>query len=279
MKISLKYMIVLILPALLFSCTERVDIELDSTYTRLVVEGGITDQPGPHTIHLSLSGDYFGNEPAPKVEGATVTISTDDTTYFLLESAPGVYQTSEDVKGIAGKTYTLNIDGVEIDGESLQYSAESKMPEVPPVDSVAISFNPDWEIWEVNLYAWDPPSREHYLFRIYRNGELLTDTIREYVVTNDDFFNGNYTFGIMVQWMEESEAGVGDTITLEMASITEEYANFIWDVQDESGYNNPLFSGPPANIRGNISNGAIGFFAAYSLLRDTAIIRDKEPRD
>ena len=72
--------------------------------------------------------------------------------------------------------------------------------------------------------------------------------------------------------MEDNVAEPGDSITLEMAGITEEYANFIWDVQDETGFNTPLFSGPPANIRGNISNGAIGFFYAYSSVRASTII-------
>jgi hypothetical protein len=38
---------------------------------------------------------------------------------------------------------------------------------------------------------------------------------------------------------------------------------------------NPLFSGPPANVKGNISNGAIGFFAAYTTSRSRIKVENK----
>jgi hypothetical protein len=31
-----------------------------------------------------------------------------------------------------------------------------------------------------------------------------------------------------------------------------------------AGFNIPFFTGPPANVKGNITHGAVGFFAAYS---------------
>jgi hypothetical protein len=50
---------------------------------------------------------------------------------------------------------------------------------------------------------------------------------------------------------------------VQMSSITKEYYNFIQEVQ-QAGIQIPFFSGPPANVEGNISNGGVGFFAAYS---------------
>ena len=71
-------------------------------------------------------------------------------------------------------------------------------------------------------------------------------------------------------WSRDQDEEVlepGDIVTVEMNSIGEEYANFLWDAQSEISGSNPLFSGPPANVKGNINNGAIGFFAAYSVSR------------
>ena len=65
----------------------------------------------------------------------------------------------------------------------------------------------------------------------------------------------------------------GDVVKLEVASVTSEYANFVWAVQAEVNGQNPLFSGPPANITGNMSNGAVGFFAAYSLSKKTIVVK------
>jgi hypothetical protein len=75
---------------------------------------------------------------------------------------------------------------------------------------------------------------------------------------------------------EEKEMLVsGDEITVELNTITKEHAGFIWDAQSELWGSNPLFSGPPANVKGNINNGAIGFFSAYSLSRASAIVGNK----
>ncbi len=43
-----------------------------------------------------------------------------------------------------------------------------------------------------------------------------------------------------------------------------DFYNYIIALQTETHISVPLFSGPPANLPGNISNGALGFFRAYS---------------
>ena len=55
----------------------------------------------------------------------------------------------------------------------------------------------------------------------------------------------------------------GDTIVLEVCNITSEYQKFVMFLKDEVQSSNPLFSPPPANVPGNISNGGLGYFAAY----------------
>ncbi|HRY98198.1 MAG TPA: DUF4249 domain-containing protein [Bacteroidales bacterium] len=275
MKRALFKIMLLVFPSfsvVFMSCTERIDIELDDTYTRLVVEGGITDQPGPQRVVLSLSGNYFENAPPRWVEGARVSISDGENTYLLVEVAPGIYETGPEVIGVPGRTYVLDIGGVVIDGQEQEFTARSTMPRVSAMDSIGLEYREDWEIWQVQLYALDPPSRDFYLFRVYVNDILMSDTIDEYVVASDEFFNGNYTYGIMVQWLDRASVSPGDTVTLEMAAITEEYANFIWELQDQTGFNTPLFSGPPANISSNVQPGAMGFFHASSLTRMKAVI-------
>ena len=59
----------------------------------------------------------------------------------------------------------------------------------------------------------------------------------------------------------------GDTVTFELNSIDQNYYNFVVDAQLEIFGNNPLFSGPPANIRSNIKEGGQGVFTAFSIQR------------
>ena len=55
-------------------CTEVIDIDLNETDPALVVEGLITDRPGPYTVKLALTTSYFESETPPTVD-AFVTIT------------------------------------------------------------------------------------------------------------------------------------------------------------------------------------------------------------
>jgi hypothetical protein len=256
------------------SCTERIDIDLDDSYTRLVVDGSITTDTIAHTIILTKSTSYFYNQPAPYITGADIKISDGKTIFDLKEVTPGVYQTSPDVYGIEGVTYTLNIRLASPVGGYSDYTASSTLNHSNPLDSIDLVYHPDWSdsgLWEVRCYMLDPPSTDFYRFIISKNDKVLTDTLDEWFVTDDRFINGMYTYGATVAYLdqasEEEKLTNGDKITVEMNSIGKEYARFIGDSQSEIWGSNPLFSGPSANVKGNISNGAIGFFAAFSVSR------------
>jgi hypothetical protein len=261
------------------SCTERIEIPLDEGFIRLVVEGNITTDTTAHLVKLSKTSDYFYNLPPEYVTGASVTISDNGVPHTLAELEPGHYYTGIDFHGLPGHTYVLNIRLVEAVGGYTEYTAESFMNPVSPVDSIGLLFHPDWGdegIWEVQCYIQDPPSADYYRFLISRNKELITDTLREWFVTDDKFFNGSYIRGASIGFLDQAspleELQPGDTVTAEINSIGMGYATFIQEAQSELFGSNPLFSGPPANVKGNLINGAFGFFAAYSLTRAVRIV-------
>ena len=273
--------IVFTLMILLWNCTERVDIEVDSGFTRLVVEGYVTTDTAAHWVRLSTTSDYFFNQKAPAISAATISIDDGDHIYTLRESAsePGVYYTAADFHGIPGKTYTLNIRNVDIDGngEMEEYSASSALNPVNPIDSITLrQFSAFGTMgYEVQVYAWDSPRRDWYAFKVHKNGKLITDTLYELNVQSDEFFNGNYTNGITSQYLSTEKPdeilNIGDTVTFEINGITEEYYYYVIEAQSQIFPQTPLFSGPPANIRTNLDNGAIGFFVAYALERSSTI--------
>jgi hypothetical protein len=262
----------------LASCTERIDVELDSSYTRLVVDGSITTDTTAHTVILTSTSSYFFNQPAPPVTGAQVSITDGTLTFGLAEAEPGVYRTAPLVHGVPGHTYTLNIKLAQPIGGHEDYSAMSTLEPVSPLDSVSLLFHPEWSkegIWEVKCYVQEPPTVDFYRFLIYRNQKLVTDTLNEWFVTDDKFFNGNYTNGASVAYLQQGspEEGLrpGDRVTLEVNSIGKAYYTFVTEAQAEIRGSNPLFSGPPSNVTGNITNGAVGFFSAHSVTRSVAV--------
>ena len=282
-EIKSKYLVILYLFLIsgLLQCTERIEIKLDSTYTRLVVEGYISTDTIRHPVRLTTSGDYFYNQPAPPVSGAVVSLSDGDSTVLLSESQeyPGVYLTDPDYYGIPGKTYTLMISQVDVDNNGIfeEYSATSGLRPINSIDSIQLEQlqGTHYNIFQILVYAWDPPVKNYYAFKVLKNGILVTDSLHELIVQDDVFFNGNYTYGIPSQFLDQNEKDEvilpGDTITFEINGITEEYYRFILETQSEIFYQTPMFSGPPANISSNISNGAIGFFTAYSVERCSVV--------
>ena len=177
-----------------------------------------------------------------------------------------------------GTEYALQIKLEEAIGGFDSYAARCALKPVGEIDSIQVVYNEDWEIFEVRIFAWEPPTKDWYIFQVLRNGVLINDTIDEFWTTDDRFYNGNYTNGIMVAILDPEDPTQkpepGDTITLQMSGITEEYYNFIVQLQDQTfQYRNPLFSGPPANVTTNIPE-ATGFFAAYSKTYSSTIYEE-----
>lgn len=282
------YRIPLFLAAILLvsSCTEIVEIELGSTYKRLVVHGIITSDSLNHGVELTTTTDYFFNENPPPVQQATVSVAFNDTIIYLEEIAnrPGIYKSSRPFRGEPGVTYFLEISDVDIDedGDTENYAAETTMPEIAKADSITLTrfVTPFFSGYQVALWSPDPPGVNYYNYKLFLNGAPINRRLSDYTVQPDDFFNNNYAAGLPVGFLndddEDETINPGAIITLEINSITEDYYNFIVDAQSEIFGNNPLFSGPPANVPTNITNNAVGIFAAYSIDRISAVLASPE---
>ncbi len=261
------------------ACTERIEIETDEEYIRLVVDGAFTTEKMSHIVRLTTTADYFSGKPAPVVTGATVTITDGSVTHHLRESSPGMYRTLPEVSAIPGHRYTLHIMLDSPVGGHSEYTAVSAVLPPVPFDSIQIRFHPAYSeagMWEARGFFRDPPGYDFFRFMAFRNGILVTDTLSEWYITDDFLFGGNYVNGWTVAFLQQHKQdeafAPGDTFSVRMDRISRAYAGFIQGVQSELRGSFPLFTGPPANVKGNISNGALGFFEAYSHSSAFAII-------
>lgn len=265
------------------ACTERIEVDLDDSFTRLVVEGNLTTDTMPHQIKLSQTSSYYYNQEAPKVRAAQIRITDDlGNTVNLTEIEEGIYQTPENYFGLIGRTYDLRIDlSNEIGGASI-YEASSKLEAVAPIDSIRMEYNTQFgeeAFWIVKLYALDPAGVENfYLFNVYKNGSLMTDTLQKVSFTDDQLFDGNYTYGIGVSYFNNPVGDesflIGDEVVLQMGGITKGHFTFLSNLNEATSFQNPLFGGPPANVVGNINNGAFGYFSAYSVSYSSIILSE-----
>ncbi len=123
---------------LINSCIVQFIPETNEEQELLVVEGLITDQPGPNTIKLSRSLPLGGRSASKPFQGCEVSISDDlGYVHFLNETSPGTYITNPaNFRGEIGRIYTLFI---RTNGSSINLSYRSfpmEMKPVPPIDSL-----------------------------------------------------------------------------------------------------------------------------------------------
>ena len=266
------------------ACTESYDPELDSGFIRLVVQGSISDELKAHQVSLTKSADYFSNSPAPKVTGAAVSISDGENTFNLTEISDGLYKT-DTIAGEPGETYTLTINS---EGET--YKSSCYLNYIAPIDSINFGYYDlsAYDIVDSSVYillnALEPATPDnYYMWNVYRNGILETDTLNEIYFYDDLFINGNYMYDAEVGWIEK--VNIGDTITLEMRAITKEYYEYRNQVLTVTDWNMGPFGGSPANPKGNIyelvdngnnNDNPLGFFLAYSIYNITDTVPEKD---
>ncbi|WP_221412732.1 DUF4249 domain-containing protein [Fulvivirga lutimaris] len=128
-------------------CVDEIKIGIPSNADHLVVDGMITDLPGPYTITLSYSNDYFEPFSPNKddynirdlVQEASVSVIDDQgNEEVFAEISPGVYQSSVDgMRGQIGTSYVLKI---ELENGKKYESLAEIMPQNVGIKDYAIDY-------------------------------------------------------------------------------------------------------------------------------------------
>lgn len=159
---------------LLDACVERVDVEEVIITPGLVVDGLITDRPGPHVVRLFRSSKPNSDmEWVDYVKGATVSITDDQgNKEVLVETANGFYSTSAAYQGVIGRSYQLSIRTAEgkeyqsspqrmepagsIEGMYFEYHENEINPNNLdlPQDAIKVYINGKGEEGDPNLFRW-----------------------------------------------------------------------------------------------------------------------------
>ena len=264
------------------SCTERINIRVDDSPSRLVIYGYITTDTKQHSIRITRSAGYFSTSSPEGVSNARVTISDNDGKVIPLsenDTIPGLYQTAADVRGEEGKTYTMDVH-IDYDDNrpSEHYRSEAYLQHINHIDSVGLQASRLFrQMVEVLLYAQDIGGNTYYSIFVAINGTVVNSTINNFFVMDNVYFRGQYMNGVACYYLHQNPdserneiLNIGDTVTLNINAIPQEYATFISNAQSEIRGSNPIFGGPPANVPSNIrcitpQNGtpALGFFTAY----------------
>lgn len=250
-------------------CEEYMDITIDGNKEKkLVVEGLITTDTTAHKIVLSRSDDFFNKAEKLMETGAEVTITDGSGIFLLHETSPGIYLTDSDFYGEIGKTYTLNIKL----SDTTEYTATETIYPLPEIDSILLRYDTTYQDGIDVLYYGNETAGlgDCYLWSLYVNNVLNTDTLFENVFTDDQFVDGKYINDFELFYIPSDELPTEkDTLNfkVEMYSISDKYYDYIVGLMLETAWKGSPWDGPASNSIGNISNGALGYFGASAVKR------------
>jgi Domain of unknown function (DUF4249) len=242
------------------SCKKTVTLKLNTAPAEIVIEGEVTDLPGPYTVTISQSVGFYADNTFPPVSGASVIIgdSTLGITDSLTETTPGtgIYSTHS-LQGIPGHTYTLSVTS-----QQQQYTSTSTMPMPVSLDSITFSQLSGFGNNQVDAIVdfQDPPGiKNYYQFVEFVNGTQITKDI---FVFDDRLSDGKYINNTL--YNDTSYLFQGDEVKVNMYCIDENVYNYFYQLLQSGGGGAFSTTASPANPASNISNGSLGYFSAHT---------------
>ena len=172
MKRSIVYVLGCMLAVM--SCVTEYQPETVSISPALVIEGQITDQPGPYYIKLTRTTDYTIRSLNLLETGAVVTIEDNlgNRETLTEQAAGGTYQTrATGIQGMAGRSYKLTIQTKN----GKRYGSDAEVLQTaPPIQQIYAEYtnegssaitakNQGWNVYidtkdpetPGNFYRWD----------------------------------------------------------------------------------------------------------------------------
>ena len=249
----------------LFSCTKVINVNLNSANPNIVIEGIVSDAPGPYQVQLTQTVNFSDPNIFPPVTGATVKI-TDGAlgiTDSLKEVVPGTYVTQKLLQGLTGHTYQLYVLS-----NGQEYTASSTMPAKVNLDSVTFSTTNIFGTKSTSAIAnfQDPPGvANYYTFTEYVNGQVIDQTFN----FSDRLSDGKY---IRRQLFNDSSyINPGDQVSIEMHCVDNQVWQYFNTLGQARGNNSQEIT--PANPLSNISNNALGYFSAQTVQSGLSILQ------
>jgi hypothetical protein len=283
----------------LMSCEDVIDLKTATGPTQLVVDGWLTNQPGPQTIRLTWSAPYFDNRAAKPVLGAEVTVTDNQGNIFTFKdlAQDGKYVwggTVKDTLGRVGRSYTLNVKS-----QTDVYTAVNEIKRVPKIDSIVyqketLPFKPEKgpkEGYVVSFYARDfVGAGDTYWIKPVLNGKAIVDKPSAISVAYDAAFSAGapsdgliFILPIRQSLTRDSLYSAGASVGAELHSITNEAFDYLRQINEQAA-NGGLFAVPIQNIKTNVLNTnpsgpkALGYFGASAVSRMETVIDPAKAR-
>ena len=252
-----------------FSCEERIEDSINAQNTDLiVVEGVLTNELKNHRVRLTRPYATQNADENP-ISNALVVIVDSDENFTVLREFPrgsGNYYT-DSLIAVFGKAYLLYIKIGDV-----EYTGFDASPVGQPLGPLPLIEN----------LEDDPVS--------YSIEPLEVGTVPNYIIYNISWFTSpqcvSDCFGQVIHYdlktidVQETYAPekevfkfpVGSRIVRRKFNVSSRYQEYLRSLLSETEWRGGVFDVEKANVKTNMSEGAIGFFAVTTVVSDTITI-------
>lgn len=266
-NIKLIQILIIILGTIIFSsCEEIIDIDLNSSNPKLVVEGQIL-KDSTVWIKLSYTTDYFTNENTIFEENASVVISDNDNNSEVLNYVgSGIYR-GEHIIGEVGKSYSLNILT-----EKGDYTAISSLMPQSEIYDIIVSESEmqrpgkTEKSYSIEIkFKQNPAIEDFFLLKFFVNNKLDS-----YALVDDKVF----VVGDTIQYPVIKKLFFkNDKVLVRVYSVDKESFKYHKQINDAASKGGkPGSSSTPYNPASNFGIDILGYFTAWSYVEDSVVI-------
>jgi hypothetical protein len=186
-----KYLVVLVLVTICGTCSEPYTPELSKYEDILVIDGMITDDPGPYEVKLTRSFKYSDTESMPEQQ-AVVWIKDDQGNIAsMAETTPGLYITIDpDFRGIIGRQYQLYVSTSDQQVYESEFVELKRVPEIEKLYAEFGEKSGETELeegFQIYLDTYDPDNQTWYYRYDYEETWEFTVPYPSYYIVEDGF--------------------------------------------------------------------------------------------
>jgi len=269
-------LLIALLTVILIGCEKRNDAELPSYEgNSIVVDAILTSAPKQQLVRIFKPVSQPNETPAA-VSGANVLVSTPLSVYTFTEDLhqPGYYYSSEAFAGTPGASYSLLVNYAE-----QIYTAKAEMKPAGDFELLHYTRQADGTLyqiqWVANPYSACSPSMYEILLDW---SQVAGYTSLAYEQTHARLsYYALPTLDVSQLFAPAAEKILfpeGTRITENRYALTENHAAFIRAMLLETTWQGGYFNTASANIPTNMSNNALGYFAACGIITKTTEVTD-----
>lgn len=250
------------------SCQKVIDINLNNAEPAIVIEANLYEGTNDFKVVVTKTSNYFSTEAQPVINNATIQLTDPSNQVHVVPFVGNGVYTIPNFTATINSTYKLN---VTIDGKS--YLASATIPNHTNIDSLSYEEFSGFGGNEKDQYLMlthlkdSVGIRNYYRVLVTRN-DTLQNKPDDYYLFDDIIRDGQYIDAPLFTTFFK----LNDTVNVSLLGMDANVYSYLTTLS-EVITSDANTSAAPANPNTNFSNGALGFFGAFS--RSTMSIRIK----